>query len=108
VVEGNAGDGLAGEHDGKSRQVMMRWVLSCVVERRAWDCSLVACGIEDGVINWSAAGICTPKHLGIWALPCARTRTLASVGLTPANGFSGQTASGFAGVAGVGGVNPGT
>lgn len=40
---------------------------------------------------------------GYLALLYGRARTLASVGLTPANGFSGQTASGFAGVAGVAG-----
>lgn len=37
---------------------------------------------------------------GYLALLYGRARTLASVGLTPANGFSGQTASGCAGVAG--------
>lgn len=57
-------------------------------------------------IGWclgGRAGICAPKCLGIWRYCMAEARTLASVGLTPANGFSGQTASGSAGVAGVAG-----
>lgn len=40
---------------------------------------------------------------GYLALLYGRARTLASVDLTPANGFSGPTASGCAGVAGVAG-----
>lgn len=72
--------------------------LLCVVDRRAWDCSLWLCGI------W--AGRCRDVHTqapGYLALLYGRARTLASVDLTPANGFSGQSASGFAGVAGVAG-----
>lgn len=42
----------------------------------------------------------TPGYL---ALVHGRARILASVDLTPANGFSGPTASGCAGVAGVAG-----
>lgn len=59
------------------------------------------CGIEDG-ISWRCRDVVAqaPGHL---ALLCARARTLASVCLTPANGFPGQTASGSAGVAGVAG-----
>lgn len=60
-----------------------------------------ACGIDEDGRPISCR--CRDMHTqapGYLTLLYGRARTLASVDLTPANGFSGPTASGCAGVAG--------